>query len=228
MVKKLVFLVVLVGVAVLVWHLFDLGRHLTFYYIQSQQAQWQAWLEQNPLWVALGFFGAFVLVTALSIPAATVLTLLAGSLFGVLVGAVLVSFASTLGASLAFLLARLVGRDHVQRRYADSLRIVNEGIRKDGGLYLFSLRLTPLFPFFLVNILMALTPIPLRQFMWVSQLGMLPATLVYVNAGTQLGRLESVEGILSPALILSLVLLGLLPLLTKKAVEFLRARHLSG
>ena len=226
--KKLVFLLVLVACVVAAWHLFDLGRYLSFYYIQSKQAEWQLALEQHPLWVGVGFFLVYVLVTGLSIPGAAVMTLLAGSLFGLALGTLIVSFASTLGATLAFLLARFIGRDFVQKRFGDQLQTINRGVENEGGFYLFTLRLAPVFPFFLVNILMALTPIRLWSYVWISQVGMLAGTLVYVNAGTQLGQLDSMQGILSPALIASFVLLGLLPLVAKKIVEFLRAKRVHG
>lgn len=223
--KKLVVLVVLVAVVAVAWQAFDLGRYLSFYYIQSQQAEWQALLERHPLWVGVAFFAIYVLVTGLSIPGAAVMTLLAGSLFGVVLGTVLVSFASTLGATLAFLIARFIGRDFVQKRFGDQLQTINRGVENEGGFYLFTLRLAPVFPFFLVNILMALTPIRLWSYVWISQVGMLAGTIVYVNAGTQLAQLNSTDGILSPALIASFVLLGLLPLVAKKAVAFLRAKR---
>lgn len=224
--KKLVVVVMLVVVVAVAWQVFDLGRYLSFYYIQSQQAEWQALLERHPLWVGVAFFAIYVLVTGLSIPGAAVMTLLAGSLFGVVLGTVLVSFASTLGATLAFLIARFIGRDFVQQRFGDQLQTINRGVEIEGGFYLFTLRLAPVFPFFLVNILMALTPIRLWSYVWISQVGMLAGTIVYVNAGTQLAQLNSTDGILSPALIVSFVLLGLLPLVAKKAVAFLRAKRI--
>lgn len=223
MIKKGIIILLLV-VVVAAWFVFDLHQYFSFVYIQSQQAIWAQAFSDNPYWVAGVFFAAYVLVTALSLPGAAVMTLASGALFGVLWGTVLSSFASTMGASLAFLLARFVGRDWVQKRFADQLKTINAGVKKEGGFYLFSLRLIPAFPFFLINIVMALTPIKLRQFYWISQLGMLAGTFVYVNAGTQLSQLESMEGIFSPMLILSFVALGLLPLVAKKFLNILR-RH---
>jgi pyruvate/2-oxoglutarate dehydrogenase complex dihydrolipoamide dehydrogenase (E3) component/uncharacterized membrane protein YdjX (TVP38/TMEM64 family) len=165
-------------------------------------------------------------VTGLSVPGATLLTLLAGAIFGLLWGTLLVSFASSLGATVAFLLSRFVLRDWVQRRFGAQLRGINEGVAKDGAFYLFTLRIVPAVPFFVINLAMGPTPIRARTFYWVSQLGMLPATLVYVNAGTQLAQLESARGILSPGLLGALLLLGLFPLIAKKLVDAWKARKL--
>ena len=155
------------------------------------------------------FFVIYVLVTAFSLPGAAVMTLVGGALFGLGWGLLLVSFASTIGASLAFLIARSLLRDWVQRRFAGYLTAINQGVEKQGGFYLFTLRLVPVFPFFVINLVMALTPIKLWTFYWVSQIGMLAGTAVYVNAGTQLAQLQSLSGILSPALLGSFILLGL-------------------
>lgn len=225
MIKKLVFLGVLVAVVVAAWYVFDLGQYLNLYYIQSRAPHWQAQLEQHPLLFAGIFFGVYVLVTGLSIPGAAVMTLLAGALFGVVWGTVLVSFASTIGATLAFLIARYVARDFVQQRFSEQLKTLNNGVKNEGGFYLFTLRLVPAFPFFLINIAMGLTPIGIWQFYWISQVGMLAGTIVYVNAGTQLAQLESMQGILSPTLIGSFVALGLLPLVAKKTVAWLRTKR---
>lgn len=225
MVKKGLFLGVLVAVVLIAWTVFDLGQYLNFYYIQSRAPYWQAQLAQQPLLFGGIFFGIYVLVTALSFPGAAVMTLLAGALFGVVWGTVLVSFASTIGATLAFLIARFVARDFVQQRFGEQLKTLNDGVQKEGGFYLFTLRLVPAFPFFLINIAMGLTPIKVWQFYWISQVGMLAGTIVYVNAGTQLAQLESMQGILSPALIGSFVALGLLPLVAKKTVAWLRTKR---
>lgn len=223
--NKLIILGLLVMVAAAAWFLFDLNQYLSFQYLQSQQAAWQQALARNPLLVAAVFFAIYVLVTALSLPGAAVMTLAAGALFGLGYGTLLVSFASAIGATLAFLIARYIARDWVQQRFADQLKTINNGVEKEGGFYLFSLRLIPAFPFFLINIVMALTPIKAWPFYWISQLGMLPGTLVYVNAGTQLSQLESMQGILSPDLIFSFVALGLLPLVAKKVISAIRARR---
>ena len=223
--NKLIILGLLVMVAAAAWFLFDLNQYLSFQYLQSQQAAWQQALARNPLLVAAVFFAIYVLVTALSMPGAAVMTLAAGALLGLGYGTLLVSFASAIGATLAFLIARYIARDWVQQRFAEQLKTINNGVEKEGGFYLFSLRLIPAFPFFLINIAMALTPIKAWPFYWISQLGMLPGTLVYVNAGTQLSQLESMQGILSPDLILSFVALGLLPLVAKKVISAIRARR---
>jgi uncharacterized membrane protein YdjX (TVP38/TMEM64 family) len=153
------------------------------------------------------------------LPGATILTLAGGAIFGLLWGTVIVSFASTIGASLAFLSARFLFRDTVQAKFGEQLKTINEGIEKEGEYYLFTLRLVPLFPFFMINLLMGLTTLKIRTFYGISQIGMLAGTLVYVNAGTQLGKLESLSGILSPILVGSFVLLGLFPLIAKTIVE---------
>ncbi|TXH19853.1 MAG: pyridine nucleotide-disulfide oxidoreductase [Gammaproteobacteria bacterium] len=203
---------------------FDLGRFLSLDYFKTQQAAIEAWRAAQPLQAAAAFFVAYVAVTGLSLPGAAVMTLAGGAIFGLFWGLVLVSFASSLGATLAFLASRFLLRDWVQKRFGDRLRAINAGVEKEGGFYLFTLRLVPIFPFFVINLLMGLTPIRTPTFYWVSQLGMLAGTLVYVNAGTQLAKIDSLVGILSPALIGSFVLLGIFPLLAKNAVDVLAAR----
>jgi dihydrolipoamide dehydrogenase len=173
---------------------------------------------------ALVFFVVYVAVTALSLPGAALMTLVAGAIFGLLWGTVIVSFASSIGATLAFLASRFLFRDAIQRRFGDKLRAINQGIEKEGAFYLFTLRLVPAFPFFVINLVMGLTPIPTRTFYWVSQVGMLLGTIVYVNAGTQIGQIESLRGILSPTLLISFALLGVFPLIAKKIVDAIKAR----
>lgn len=204
---------------------FDLGQYLTLEYFQTQKEHLLAYQQNNPLQSAAIYFSIYVIITALSLPAAAVVTLFGGALFGLLYGTILVSFASTLGATLAFLLARTLFRDSVQKRFANSLKKINQGIAKEGDFYLFGLRLVPVFPFFAVNLLMGLTHMPARRFFIVSQLGMLPGTIVYVNAGTQIAQLDSLAGIASPGLLLSFALLGLLPLISKRILDALRARR---
>ncbi|WP_313953986.1 FAD-dependent oxidoreductase [Accumulibacter sp.] len=202
----------------------DLGRFLSLDYLKSQQEAIAAWRVTHPLQAALAFFVIYVAVTGLSLPGAAVMTLVGGAVFGLFWGLLLVSFASSLGATLAFLASRFLLRDWVQKRFGDRLRAINSGVEKDGGFYLFTLRLVPVFPFFAINLLMGLTPIKTRTFYWVSQLGMLAGTLVYVNTGTQLAKIDSLSGILSPGLLGSFVLLGVFPLIAKKIVEMLAAR----
>ncbi|MEJ2344442.1 MAG: FAD-dependent oxidoreductase [Gammaproteobacteria bacterium] len=218
-------LVVLVLLAIGAYFLFDLGHYFSLEYVKSRQQAFQSYYAAHRLLTLLTYMGVYVLVTALSVPGAVVLTLAGGLMFGLLVATVVVSFASTIGATLAFLAARFVLRDAVQRRFAQRLRRVNEGVEREGAFYLFTLRLIAAVPFFLINLLMGLTRIPTWRFFWVSQLGMLPGTLVYVNAGTQLGRIEALGDIFSPGLIVSLALLGVFPLAAKRVAEFLRARR---
>ncbi|MCU7855323.1 MAG: TVP38/TMEM64 family protein, partial [Candidatus Thiodiazotropha sp. (ex Lucinoma borealis)] len=214
-------LIVLLVVALLVaaFFLFDLDSYLTLDYLKSQRDAIISWKASQPVLASLVFFLVYIAVTALSLPGAAIMTLAVGAVFGLLWGFLLVSFASTIGATLAFLIARFLLRDPVQNRYGDRLKAINDGMRKDGAFYLFTLRLVPLFPFFVINLLMGLTPIRTWTYYWVSQLGMLAGTVVYVNAGTQLATLESASGILSPGLIGSFVLLGIFPLLAKKLVS---------
>ena len=204
---------------------FDLGRFLSFEYLKSQRDELIAWRQAQPLLATSLVFLTYIAVTALSLPGAAIMTLAIGGVFGLLWGLVLVSFASTIGATLAFLIARFLLRDMVQARYGDRLKSINRGIEKDGALYLFTLRLVPVFPFFIINLLMGLTPIRTVTYYWVSQLGMLAGTAVYVNAGTQLAQLESPAGILSPDLLGSFVLLGLFPLMAKRGVAMIRKRQ---
>ena len=204
---------------------FDLQTFLTLDGLKAELEEFQVWRNQQPIAIAGIFFVLYVVVTALSLPGAAVMTLAAGALFGVLWGVLLVSFASTLGATLAFLIARYLLRESIQARFGDRLKTIDAGVAKDGAFYLFTLRLVPIFPFFLINLLMALTSIRALTFYWVSQVGMLAGTIVYVNAGTQLGRLDSVSGILSPPLLASFVLLGIFPLLARKILSWLRARR---
>jgi pyruvate/2-oxoglutarate dehydrogenase complex dihydrolipoamide dehydrogenase (E3) component/uncharacterized membrane protein YdjX (TVP38/TMEM64 family) len=202
---------------------FDLHHVLTFDGIKAGMAQFAAWRDASPLLVAGAYFVLYVIVTALSLPGAAVMTLAGGALFGLGWGLVIVSFASTIGATLAFLVSRHLLRDSVQARFGERLKAINDGVARDGAFYLFTLRLVPVFPFFLINLLMGLTPIRAATFYWVSQLGMLPGTLVYVNAGTELGAVTSLAGILSPGLLLSFALLGVFPLLARKGVAWVQA-----
>lgn len=203
----------------------DLGRFLSLDALRQSKSAIDAWRDAHPLLAPAVFFGAYVTATALSVPGALILTLAGGAIFGLLWGVLLVSFASSIGATLAFLASRFLLRDAIQSRYGDRLRVINDGVRRDGAFYLFTLRLIPVVPFFVVNVVMALTPLPARTFYWVSQLGMLPATAIFVNAGTELAKISKPGDILSPVLIGSLVLIGLFPLLARKAVEKINARR---
>ncbi|WP_217519463.1 TVP38/TMEM64 family protein [Vibrio metschnikovii] len=203
----------------------DLNQLLTLDGVQRHLAQFEQWRSDAPLLVGMLFLAIYVLVTALSLPGAAVMTLAAGALFGLWWGTLIVSFASTIGATCAFLVARYLLKETVQRRFGERLQALNNGVEKDGAFYLFTLRLVPIFPFFLINILMGLTTLRAVTFYWVSQVGMLAGTLVYVNAGTQLAQLDSLRGILSPAILFSFALLGIFPLLAKKVVEKINQRR---
>ena len=222
--RKLVLLALILA-AIAGFFVLDLGQYLDLERLKAQQAALNAQVAANP-WQAAGLFGlAYVAVTALSLPGAALMTLLAGALFGLFEGFVLVSFASTLGATLAMLSSRFLLRDWVQGRFGQRLAGIDKGIEREGAFYLFALRLVPLFPFFLINLAMGLTRLPVRTYWWVSQLGMLPGTLVYVNAGRELGQLESLSGILSPGLLGAFVLLGLFPLIARKLLGLIQARR---
>jgi pyruvate/2-oxoglutarate dehydrogenase complex dihydrolipoamide dehydrogenase (E3) component/uncharacterized membrane protein YdjX (TVP38/TMEM64 family) len=223
--KSRLLLVVIIAVLIGVFFAFDLGGYISLDGLRARQDAITAYRDENMLEAALIYFAIYIAVTALSLPGAAVMTLAGGAFFGLLWGTVLVSFASTVGATLAFLIARLLFRDAVQNRFGSSLRAVNAGVARDGAFYLFTLRLVPLFPFFVINLLMALTPIRTLVFFLVSQLGMFPATVVYVNAGTHLGKLDSLAGILSPGLVVSFTLLGLFPLIAKKLVDVIKSRR---
>ncbi|MBU0991970.1 MAG: FAD-dependent oxidoreductase [Proteobacteria bacterium] len=219
---KLVFIAGLI-VLVCIFYAFDLGKYLTLDYLKTTQQEFSGYYQTHKGLTIFVYMGIYILVTALSLPGATVMTLAGGALFGLFTGVVVISFASTIGATLAFLAARYLLRDFVQKKLGDKLTAFNEGIRKDGAFYLFTLRLVPLFPFFVINLVMGLTPIRTVTYYWVSQMGMFAGTIVYVNAGTQLASIDSLKGILSPGLLLSFVLLGVFPLIAKKGVAWIRA-----
>jgi uncharacterized membrane protein YdjX (TVP38/TMEM64 family) len=203
---------------------FDLGQYLTLEGIKALAADTAAFQRENPVAVIAGFFIAYVLVTAASFPGAAILTLAAGALFGVVGGTIIVSFASTLGATLAFWSSRYVLRDTMEARFGERLKAINAGLERDGAFYLFSLRMIPVFPFFVVNLVMGLTRIRTFTYAWVSQIGMLLGTIVYVNAGTQLAQIDSLSGIASPAVLGSFVALGIVPWLAKGIIGVLKRR----
>jgi len=219
-------IVVLVVIAALVaaFFVFDLKQYFSLDYFKQQQAAIDAYFQAHPLRTAAIYFLIYVAVTGLSLPGAAIMTLAGGAIFGLLWCTLLVSFASAIGATLAFLASRFLFRDAIQRKFGDKLAAINRGVEKEGAFYLFALRLVPAFPFFVINLVMGLTPIKTRTFYWVSQLGMLAGTLVYVNAGTQIARIDSLSGLVSPGLIGSFVLLGIFPLIAKKIVDWLKAR----
>ena len=224
MTKSRLLVLITLAAAIVAFFAFDLGRFFTLDYFKSQHATISAYYEAHRVKTAAIFFLVYIAVTGLSLPGAAIMTLVAGAIFGLLWGTVIVSFASSIGATLAFLASRFLFRDAIQKKFGDKLAAFNRGFEKEGAFYLFALRLVPAFPFFVINLVMGLTPIKTRTFYWVSQLGMLLGTVVYVNAGTQLARIDSLKGILSPGLLLSFVLLGIFPLIAKKIVDTVKAR----
>ncbi len=222
--KKQIIVLALVAVAVALWFALDLGSYLQFDAIKARMGEFRDYYAENPVVTGAVYFIIYIIVTGLSLPGAAVMTLAGGALFGFWYGLLLVSFASSIGATLACAVSRVVLRDWVQERFKRQLAAVDAGMERDGAFYLFALRLVPLFPFFVINLVMGVLPISLWRFYWVSQLGMLAGTAVYVNAGTQLGQLEGIGGILSPGLILSFVLLGIFPLLARGLLNAIKAR----
>ena len=221
---KQIIILVIAGVLGVFFYL-DFGQYLSLEYIKEQQTNFLEFYKENTLLAMGAFTGVYIVSTALSLPGAVLLTLLGGALFGLLVGTILVSFASSIGATLAFLVSRLLLRDWVQNKFGSYLKSFNDGVQKDGGFYLFTLRLIPAVPFFVINLVMGLTPMKAITFYGVSQLGMLAGTIVFVNAGTQLAQLDSLGGILSPEIIFSFVLLGIFPFLARKLVGFYKGRR---
>jgi pyruvate/2-oxoglutarate dehydrogenase complex dihydrolipoamide dehydrogenase (E3) component/uncharacterized membrane protein YdjX (TVP38/TMEM64 family) len=222
--KKKILLIVALVALVVAFFAFDLGRFLSLEYVKSRQAEFSLLYEQRPLLVVGSYAVIYVIVFALALPVGAVMTLVGGALFGLVVGTVVVSFASTIGAVLAFLASRYVLRDSVQAKFGSRLAEVDAGIAKDGPFYLIALRLIPAFPPAAINLLFGLTKMRTWTFYWASQLGMLAGTIVYVLAGTQLAKIDSLKGILSPGLIGAFLLLGFLPLIAKKAVDAVKAR----
>jgi pyruvate/2-oxoglutarate dehydrogenase complex dihydrolipoamide dehydrogenase (E3) component/uncharacterized membrane protein YdjX (TVP38/TMEM64 family) len=218
--KSRILLLAVIAALVVAFFAFDLGRFFTLEFFRSRQLEIDAYVRGHPLSAAAIYFAIYIAVTGLSLPGAAVMTLAGGAVFGLLWGTVIVSFASSIGATLAFLASRFLLRDWVQGKFGDRLKPLNSGIEKEGAFYLFALRLVPAFPFFLINLAMGLTPLRTRTFYWVSQLGMLAGTIVYVYAGTTLGEFR-----LSIELLLAFALLGIFPLIAKKALDFIKARR---
>jgi uncharacterized membrane protein YdjX (TVP38/TMEM64 family) len=209
-------IVAAVLILVILFKVLGLGQYLTLEYLKGSQERFLQLYTNNHAAVIATYMTVYITVTALSLPGAAVMTLAGGALFGFWTGVLVVSFASSIGATLACFVARFLLRDWVQNKFGEKLSAMNKGIEKEGAFYLFSLRLVPIFPFFVINLAMGLTPMKLATFYWVSQVGMLPGTMVYINAGKELGQIESLSGILSPGLILSFVILGLFPITVKK------------
>jgi pyruvate/2-oxoglutarate dehydrogenase complex dihydrolipoamide dehydrogenase (E3) component/uncharacterized membrane protein YdjX (TVP38/TMEM64 family) len=224
MTKSRIVLLAVLAALIAAFFLFDLTAYFSLDYFKQQRAAIDARFTAHPLQTAAIYFAIYVAVTGLSLPGAALMTLVGGAIFGLLWGTVIISFAASIGATLAFLASRFLFRDAIQRRFGDKLAAINRGVEKEGAFYLFALRLVPAFPFFMINLVMGLTPMKTRTFYWVSQVGMLAGTLVYVNAGTQIARIDSLAGLVSPGLIGSFVALGLFPLVAKRIVDWLKAR----
>ena len=220
--KTKLIVVPLIALAVLSYFTLDPGQYLTLGFAQSQLSSIQDYKNENFAQAAILYFTAYVIVTSLSIPGAIIITLSGGAIFGLLWGTLLVSFASSIGATLAFLVSRLLLRDWVESKFGDYLAPLNKGIEKEGSFYLFSIRMVPLFPFFMVNLLMGLTSIRTSSFYLVSQAGMLAGTVVYINAGSELAQISSLSGLVSAPVIFSLVLLGVFPLIAKLILNSLQ------
>lgn len=223
--RKLVQRIAIISIIIVIiaiFFLFDLKQYLSLDYIKSTQQSFEALYHQHRFMVLGTYMFIYVIVTALSLPGAAIMTLAGGALFGFIVGTIAVSFASTIGATLACAVSRFLLQDWVQNKFGDKLKIINQGIENEGAFYLFTMRLIPALPFFVINLAMGLTKMPLRTFYWVSQLGMLAGTMVYVNAGKELAKIDSLSGILSPSLIISFVILGLFPLTIKKLMGWYR------
>ena len=224
--KQKVLILLLLSVVIALFFILDLGQYTSLDFFQTQKAEIIEYYQSNPVQSGIIFFLIYVAITGMSLPGATIMTLIAGAIFGLVWGTVIVSFASTIGATIAFLIARFLFKDIIQKRYSERLKIINAGVEKDGGFYLFTLRLVPIFPFFIINVLMGLTPVRTVTFFFVSQIGMLPGTIVYINAGTQLAQISSTRDILSPELIFAFTLLGIFPLLARKILDFVKSRRI--
>ncbi len=224
--SKKILILATIAIALFAFFYFDLAHYFDLAYFKSKQAAVNDYYRENPALTIAYFFLIYTAATAISFPGAAVMTLVAGAIFGVVLGTVIVSFASTIGATLAFLTSRFLLRESIQNKFGDKLKAINDGIAKEGGFYLFTLRLVPAFPFFLINLVMGLTPIKTWTFFWISQLGMLAGTIVFVNAGTQIAGITSLKGILSPSLIFAFVLLGIFPIIAKKIISTYTAKKI--
>ena len=215
-------LLIVIVLAIIAFFFYDIQQYTTLDYIKAKQQNILEYYKQNFFFVLVLFIFLYVLVTALSLPVATFLTLVGGALFGFSSGLIIVSFASTIGATLAFLMARFLAQNYVQKNFKNQLSKINKKFKSEGSFYLFALRLVPVFPFFIINVVMGLMTIKTWTFYWVSQLGMLPGTIVYVYAGTQLAQIETFSDITSPSMLIAFALLGLFPLIAKNFIQFIR------
>lgn len=217
-------LLVILACLIAAFFVFDLGQYFNLEYLKAKQSDIVAYKQAHEIQTAVIYFITYVILISLPLPVGAILTLTGGALFGLWWGTLLVSFASTIGSTLSFLASRFLFRDAVQSRFGDYLVMINKGIETDGAFYLFTLRLVPVFPPFVINPLMGLTPIKTLTFFLVSQIGMLAGTMVFVNAGTQLAKIRTLDDILSFELFISFALLGIFPLIAKKTVSFIKAR----
>ncbi len=224
--KSISRIAIIAGVVALiaVFKIFELDQYLTFSYLKSSKESFVTLYAQHRVLVISAYMLIYILATALSLPGATVMTLAGGALFGLFVGTVVISFASTIGATFACFISRFLLRDWVQNKFEDKLQTINRGIQNEGAFYLFTMRLIPAFPFFVINLVIGLTKMPLVTFYWVSQLGMLAGTIAYVNAGKELAKIDSLSGILSTSLLRSFAILGLFPIAVKKLMGWYRAK----
>jgi uncharacterized membrane protein YdjX (TVP38/TMEM64 family) len=225
--KKLVqrlLVVAAIIIFVVLFKVLDLGQYLSLDYLKTSQDKFVQLYASHHFAVIATYMAVYIVVTALSLPGAAVMTLAGGAMFGFWTGLIVVSFASTIGATLACFVARFLLKDWVQNKFGKKLSAINTGVEKEGAFYLFSLRLVPIFPFFVINLVLGLTTMKLFTFYWVSQLGMLPGTMVFVNAGKELGKIDSLSGILSPGIIISFVILGLFPITVKKLLYFYKKK----
>lgn len=222
--RKRVIIAAFIIVSILLFVIFDLHSYLTLTYIKGSADKFYAFYSGNRIITITAYFMFYIIITALSLPGAAVMTLAGGAIFGFFITLVTVSFASAIGATIACFVSRYILREWVEESFGDKLDMINEGMAKEGIFYLLMLRLIPVFPFFLINLLMGLTRIRLWTFYWVSQAGMLLGTAVYANAGKELGKIDSMSGIFSPGVIISFTILGIFPLAVKKFISFLKAR----
>jgi len=220
--KTKIIIAVLFVALIAAFFIFDLGQYFSLDYLKEQKAALNQYYQENAVLMIGAFFLIYVVMAALALPAATLLTVAGGALFGFWVGLIVVSFASTIGATIAFLLTRYLFHDAIQSKFGDRLQPINDGIEREGAFYVFGLRLVPLFPFVVVNSVLGLTKLKTFTYYWSSQLGMLAGTAVYVNAGTQLAEINTLGDIASPKLLISFALLGLFPIIAKQIMNFLK------
>jgi uncharacterized membrane protein YdjX (TVP38/TMEM64 family) len=221
--KKVAIVILVIGLFAL-FKILHLDQYLTLTYIKASQGKFALLYAEHTVVVVAAYTVVYILVTSLSLPGAAVLTIAGGAIFGLWTGTLIVSFASTIGATIACSVSRFLLRDWVQSRFTDKISRINNEIEKEGAFYLFTLRLIPIFPFWIINLVIGVTKISLFTFYWISQVGMLPGTIVYINAGKELAKIESISGMLSPSLIFSFVLLGLFPITVKKLMALYRSR----